>query len=78
MARCVEFLGEFEHGLRAEGGPGAVAGEQGLDLADDLLWQRLPRSMDLNHFFFERGESLPSPLSISPPRLGGNMGYVFT
>ena len=37
MAGGVEFLGGLEHGLRAEGGPGVVAGEQGLELPDDLL-----------------------------------------
>ena len=37
MTGSVEFLGRFEHGLRAEGSPGIVAGEQGLEFADDLL-----------------------------------------
>ena len=33
----MEFLGRFEDRLRAEGGPCVVAGEQGLEFADDLL-----------------------------------------
>ncbi len=37
MAGSVEFLGRLEHRLRAECGPGVVAGEQGLEFADDLL-----------------------------------------
>ena len=37
MTGGVEFLGRLEHGFRAEGGPGVVAGEQGLEFADDLL-----------------------------------------
>ena len=37
MAGSVEFLGRLEHGLRAECGTGVVAGEQGLEFADDLL-----------------------------------------
>ena len=35
MAGRVEFLRRLEHGLRAEGGPGVVSGEQGLEFADD-------------------------------------------
>ncbi|MCX6972331.1 MAG: hypothetical protein NTV93_19580 [Verrucomicrobia bacterium] len=37
MAGGVEFVGGLEHGLRAEGGPGVVSGEQGLQFTDDLL-----------------------------------------
>ena len=33
----VEFLGGLEDSLRAEGSPGVVAGEEGLEFADDLL-----------------------------------------
>jgi hypothetical protein len=33
----MEFLCRLEHGLRAEGCPGVVAGEQGLELTDDFL-----------------------------------------
>jgi len=37
MAGGVEFLGGFENRLCAERGPGVVAGEQGLEFADDFL-----------------------------------------
>jgi len=37
MADGVEFLGGLEHSLRAQRSPGIVAGEQGLEFADDLL-----------------------------------------
>ena len=37
MAGGVEFLGRLEYRLGTEGGPGVVAGEQGLEFADDLL-----------------------------------------
>ena len=33
----VEFLGWFEHHLRAEGGSGIVSGKQGLEFTDELL-----------------------------------------
>jgi len=36
VAGSVEFLGGLEHLLRAEGSPGIVAGEQGLEFTDDL------------------------------------------
>lgn len=42
MTAGVEFLGWLEHGLRAEGCPRSVAGEQGSEFADDGV--RLPRS----------------------------------
>lgn len=32
----MEFLGGLEHGLRAECGPGVVAGEQGLNLQEAI------------------------------------------
>jgi len=37
VADSVEFLGGLEHGLRAEGSPRVVSGEQGLEFADQLL-----------------------------------------
>jgi len=37
MAGGVKFLGRIEDRLGTEGGPGVVAGEQGLEFADDLL-----------------------------------------
>ena len=37
MAGCVEFFGRLENRLRAQGGPGVVADEQGLEFADDFL-----------------------------------------
>ena len=37
VAGGVEFLGGLEHGFCAQGGPGVVAGEQGLELTDDFL-----------------------------------------
>ena len=37
IIRGVEFLGGLEDSLRAEGSPGVVAGEEGLEFADDLL-----------------------------------------
>ena len=33
----MEFLGRLENCLRAEGSPGVVSGEQGLEFTDDLL-----------------------------------------
>ena len=41
MAGGVEFLGRLEHSLRTEGGPGIVAGKQGLEFTDDLLGRYL-------------------------------------
>ena len=37
MEGGVEFRGRLEHGLRAEGGSGVVAREQGLEFTDDFL-----------------------------------------
>ncbi len=37
MSCSVNFLVRRERGLRAQGSPGVVAGEQGLEFTDDLL-----------------------------------------
>jgi len=43
MADGVEFIPWLENGLRAEGCPGVVASEQGLEFADDISPEvRLP------------------------------------
>ena len=59
MAGSVEFLGRLEHGLRAEGSPRVVAGEQGLEFADDLLGcsfrDQVALDLELEALLEERG-----------------------
>lgn len=61
MAGGVEFPYGLEPGLRAEGGPGIVAGEQGLEFADDLLGggfrDQVALDLELEALLEERGNT---------------------
>lgn len=66
MADRVEFLGRLEHGFGAEGSPGIVAGEQGLEFTDDFFCggSRSTWTPESREFF------------ANPPRQGGNNQIV--
>ena len=54
MACSFEFLGRLEHRLRAEGSPGIVADEQGLEFADAV-----PNTSGVVHPGEEAGNFFP-------------------
>ena len=87
IADGVKFLGGLENRLRAESGPGLVAGENrawssamissAAASGIRLPWIGTTHAIRRHKPFFLRGDShWPFPASNSPLRLGRNMGHV--